>query len=294
MFAHCAIYTRQSGPSDDDLSSCEVQYEACRDYIRSMRGAGWLLIGERFDDNGYLGATLDRPALTRLRDLVKARKIDILVVHRMDRLVRSLLSSATVLEELRQYGVRLVIVTAAELGSAAQDKFMLNILASFAEFERELIASRIAESRARLKARGLRIAGAVPINYDADLPSKQLVVNQKDAAIVRWMFTQASADRCLLKSQRERTFRAGRRKSGSGREVRRCVAATPGPLARCWPPYGIPFTLAHFRSAVAQGLDAMKRSFRGSCSLPLASSCYRAEHKFPGRCLMGTPGCSQG
>ena len=103
---------------------------------------------------GYSGATLDRPALTRLRALVARRAIDAVVIYRMDRLARSLIKSASLLEELRSHGVRLVIVTAPELGDAAGDNLMLNILASFAEFEREMIASRIAESRTRLGGAG--------------------------------------------------------------------------------------------------------------------------------------------
>ena len=89
----CAVYTRQSAASDDDLSSCDVQYEICSAYVRSQRSEGWHLVGERFDDNGFLGATHDRPALTRLRELVRKREIDAVVIHRMDRLARSLLGA---------------------------------------------------------------------------------------------------------------------------------------------------------------------------------------------------------
>jgi site-specific DNA recombinase len=119
--------------------------------------------------------------------------------NRLDRLVRSLLKSAVLLEELRQHGVRLVIVTAPELGNAAGDNFMLNILASFAEFEREMIASRIAESRARLKARGVRVGGAVPLGYSTDPRTKQLVANKDDATIVKWMFAQAGSGQAPAK-----------------------------------------------------------------------------------------------
>ena len=193
MFTRCAVYTRQSTASDDDLSSCEVQHETCASDIRSLLSVGWLLIGERFDYDGYSGATLERPALTRLREFMKKRGVDVIVVHRLDRLVRSLLKSAVLLEEIRLHGARLVIVTAPELGNAAVDNFMLNILASFAEFEREMIASRIAESRMRLKARGLRVGGAVPLGYSSDPRTKQLVPNKDEATIVKWMFAQAGS-----------------------------------------------------------------------------------------------------
>ena len=177
----CAVYTRQSAASDDDLSSCDVQYEICSAYVRSQRMEGWHLVEERFDDDGFLGGTLDRPALTRLRDLVRKREVDAVVIHRMDRLARSLLGSATLLEELRSHSVRLVIVTAPELGHSPGDNFMFNILASFAEFERDMIASRIAESRTRLRARGRRLGGAVPLGYVADLHTKQLVLLKTSA-----------------------------------------------------------------------------------------------------------------
>ena len=170
----------------------KIQYRACAAYIQSMRELGWLLVPEPFDDDGYSGATLDRPALTRLRELVARRQIGAVVVYRMDRLARSLIKSATLLEEFRAHDVRLVIVTAPELGDAAGDNLMLNILASFAEFEREMIASRIAESRTRLKARGQRIAGAVPFGYTTDVFTKQLVPLQDEAEIVKWMFSQAA------------------------------------------------------------------------------------------------------
>jgi DNA invertase Pin-like site-specific DNA recombinase len=108
------------------------------------------------------GATLDRPALDRLRALVRRGQVDQVIVHRLDRLSRSVRGYSTLLNEFRELEVGLVVVTAPELGHSAQDNFMLNILASFAEFEREMIASRIAESRERLKARHLRFAGGVP------------------------------------------------------------------------------------------------------------------------------------
>jgi DNA invertase Pin-like site-specific DNA recombinase len=164
----CAIYTRQSVSSADGLSSGQVQFEACDAFVRSQRSNGWLLIDERFEDDGYSGAISDRPALSRVLNLIRKREVDRLVLYRLDRLSRSLLGSASILHELRECGVGLVIVTAPELGNSPQDSFMLNILAAFVAFEREMIASRIAESRVRLKARGRRIAGAVPFGYDAD------------------------------------------------------------------------------------------------------------------------------
>lgn len=129
----CAIYTRQSVSSDDGLSSCQVQFEPCESFVRSQRSVGWLLLPEQFDDDGYSGATADRPALQRLLALVRARKVDQVVIHRLDRLSRSMRGCASLLEEFRKFGVGLVIVTAQELGHNAHDGFLLNILASFAD-----------------------------------------------------------------------------------------------------------------------------------------------------------------
>ena len=161
--------------------------------MRSQRSNGWVLIEERFEDDGYSGATSDRPALERVLGLIRKREVDRLVLYRLDRLSRSLLGCAGILHELRECGVGLVIVTAPELGNSAQDSFMLNILAAFAQFEREMIASRIAESRERLKARGQRIGGAVPFGYDANPRTKQLLQSASEAPAVKWMFDQAAA-----------------------------------------------------------------------------------------------------
>lgn len=177
------------------MSSCNVQYHACRAFVESQHLLGWVLLEERFDDVGFSGASPDRPSLIRLLALVRQRQIDQVVVHRLDRLARSLLGCVSLLQEFQKHEIRLVIVTAPELGCTAQDNLVLNILASFAEFEREVIASRVAEARASLKARGQRIAGVVPFGYEADRRTKQLVPSATEAAVVKWMFEQAAAKR---------------------------------------------------------------------------------------------------
>ena len=135
----CAIYTRQSVEPHTDLSSCQVQFDLCRAYVQSQRSLGYVVVEERFDDEGYSGTTLDRPALHRLLSVVRSGGIEQLVIHRLDRLSRNLRHFITLFEELRDHGVSIGnMVTAPGLGEAALDKFMLNILASFAEFERDL------------------------------------------------------------------------------------------------------------------------------------------------------------
>jgi len=189
----CAIYTRQSVDSDSDLSSCEVQFEACRAFVQSQAGAGWIAIEDRFDDEGYSGATLVRPALDRLLGVVRSGGADRVIVYRLDRLSRSLRHFVQLSQELRNHNVALTIVSAPMLGAAALDNMMLNVMASFAEFEREMTATRIAEAREYLKSHGRRVAGAVPFGYSADPRTKQLVVVPEEAEIVSRMFQWAAA-----------------------------------------------------------------------------------------------------
>ncbi|MCC6264304.1 MAG: recombinase family protein [Bryobacterales bacterium] len=189
----CAIYTRQSIDSQDDLSSCQVQFDACHAFVQSQAGAGWMMVEDRFDDEGYSGATPGRPALERLPGAVRSGGADRVVVHRLDRLSRNLRHFVDLSEEFLAHGVALTIVTAPMLGVAALDHMMLNVMASFAEFERGITASRIAEARAYLKANGRGMAGAVPFGYAADSRTKQLVVIPDEGAIVTRMFEWAES-----------------------------------------------------------------------------------------------------
>jgi len=189
----CAIYTRQSIESNSDLSSCQVQFDLCSAFIQSRRLLGYELIEERFADEGYSGATLDRPALHRLLSVIRSGGIERLVIYRLDRLSRNLRHFTTLFEELKDHAVELDLLNAPETGAVALDRFMMNVLASFSEFERDLAATRIAESRAHLKAHGRRIAGATPFGYFADRHTKQLVVCDEEAAAVARMFQWADA-----------------------------------------------------------------------------------------------------
>ena len=165
----------------------------CRSFVQAHRGLGYELIEDRFDDEGYTGATLDRPALQRLLGLLRSGGLDRLVIYRLDRLSRDLRHFVNLGQELREHKVGLTVVAAPELGVAALDNLMLNVLASFAEFEREMTSSRIAEARAYLKANGRRIAGAVPFGYAADSRTKQLVVVPEEGEVVSRIFQWALA-----------------------------------------------------------------------------------------------------
>lgn len=158
----CAIYTHQSSNTHSDLTSCQMQFEACEAFIGAHKHNGWRWIEEHFNDEGWSGASLDRPALQRLLVKVRNGEIDRLLVYRLDRLSRSVVDSVSLLNEFRERGIDLVIVTAPEIGSTAHDSLILNLLSIFAEFERDLVVKRIADARAALKRRGRRVGGALP------------------------------------------------------------------------------------------------------------------------------------
>jgi DNA invertase Pin-like site-specific DNA recombinase len=201
--------------------------------LDSQRTHGWTLLPQRFDDDGYSGASLERPGLNRLLALVRHGGVDQILVHRLDRLSRSVRHCVTLLDEFRRLEVGLAVVTAPELGHSAQDNFMLNIMASFAEFERELIAARIADSRARLKAHRLRFAGGIPFGYDSDRRTKQLVPNEEEAAVVRWMFSEAAEGKRpseIANAANERGLRTKAPSGGGPWSTRQVLATLRNPV----------------------------------------------------------------
>ncbi|QRK08585.1 recombinase family protein [Archangium violaceum] len=192
----CAVYTRQSvvRPGDDPaLASCAVQRTLCTQFIRSMAWRGWYPIGERFDDEGFSGASVERPALERLVARIQDGDIQRVIVYRLDRLSRRLTDWALLLRLFERLNVGLTVVHGAidaEAGSLA--RLQLNLLATFAELERDMIGERLADARAARRARGERAAGRVPLGYAADARTKQLVIVESEAATVRWFFTEAA------------------------------------------------------------------------------------------------------
>jgi site-specific DNA recombinase len=186
-----AIYTRQSRDHDDEFSSCEAQFAICLDFIAANKTKGWVWCGQRFDDLGQSGEGLDRPALTQMLDDLRRGRVDGLVVHRLDRLSRKLIDLTALLTELRTRNIPLLIVTDPTLGTSATDT-VLNILGSFAEFEREMIRDRLADTRAAMKRKGLRVAGKVPYGYTTDPHTTQLVVLRQQAKRVKAFFEWAA------------------------------------------------------------------------------------------------------
>lgn len=187
----CAIYTRKS--SDEGLqqafNSLHAQREACEAYVRSQAHEGWRLLPERYDDGGYSGASADRPALRRLMADVTARRLDAVVIYKIDRLTRSLLDFARVMEAFEEAQVSVVSITQAFDTRTSMGRLTLNMLLSFAQFEREITCERIRDKIASSKAKGMWMGGALPLGYDAPTDARRaLVVNPEEAKTVRLIF----------------------------------------------------------------------------------------------------------
>jgi site-specific DNA recombinase len=184
----CAIYTRKSTEHNLDLAfnSLDAQREACEAYIKSQAHEGWTLVPERFDDGGLSGASLDRPALQALLDLVRARKIDIIVVYKVDRLTRSLADFAKLVELFDAHEVSFVSVTQSFNTTSSMGRLTLNVLLSFAQFEREVIGERVRDKIAASKSKGIWVGGPLALGYRS--MAKKLEVVPEDAALVRKIF----------------------------------------------------------------------------------------------------------
>jgi site-specific DNA recombinase len=188
----CAIYTRQSSVPYQKETSCHGQFERCHAFLTSRTGIGWQWIGERLDDPGFSGATMDRPALQKLLGLVEAGSIDVIIVEYLDRLSRSVYDTLHLLQRFRANGIEVCIVTSPDLSLSPSDNFMINLMSSFAEFERDLIRERIRETRQALKLKGRRVGGAVPYGYTTRPPSTKLVSEAKESRRVQLMYDWAA------------------------------------------------------------------------------------------------------
>jgi DNA invertase Pin-like site-specific DNA recombinase len=184
----CAIYTRKSTEHNLDLAfnSLDAQREACEAYIKSQAHEGWRLISAKFDDGGLSGASLERPALQALLDQVRSEKIDIVVVYKVDRLTRSLADFAKLVELFDQHEVSFVSVTQSFNTTSSMGRLTLNVLLSFAQFEREVIGERVRDKIAASKRKGIWVGGPVPLGYRS--VGKKLEIVPEDAALVRKIF----------------------------------------------------------------------------------------------------------
>ncbi len=184
----CAIYTRKSTEEglDMDFNSLDAQREACEAYVQSQRSEGWTLLPTAYDDGGISGGTMDRPALQRLLGDVRAGKVDVIVVYKVDRLTRALSDFARIVDILDAASASFVSVTQAFNTTTSMGRLTLNVLLSFAQFEREVIAERVRDKVAQSKARGIWMGGAVPLGYD--VKDRKLVASAAEAATVVHIF----------------------------------------------------------------------------------------------------------
>jgi site-specific DNA recombinase len=187
----CAIYTRKSSEEglDQEFNSLDAQQEAAQAYIASQQHAGWSLVPDRYDDGGYTGGNIDRPALTQLlRDIV-AGQVDCVVVYKVDRLSRSLLDFAKMMETFEQRQVAFVSVTQQFNTATSLGRLVLHILLSFAQFEREIISERTRDKIAAARRKGKWAGGMPLLGYDVEQRGSKLVVNAAEAQRLRAIFT---------------------------------------------------------------------------------------------------------
>ncbi|WP_247997070.1 recombinase family protein [Brucella tritici] len=184
----CAIYTRKSSEEglDMEFNSLDAQRESCEAYVASQRSEGFAAIRERYDDGGHSGGTLERPALQRLLADVEAGLIDVIVVYKIDRLSRSLMDFARLVEIFDRNQVTFVSVTQSFNTTTSMGRLTLNILLSFAQFEREVIGERIRDKIAASRKRGMWMGGFVPLGYRVE--NRKLLIEEAEAATVRMIF----------------------------------------------------------------------------------------------------------
>ena len=216
----CAIYTRKSTEEglEQEFNSLDAQREACAAYILSQRHEGWNELPDIYDDGGYSGGNMDRPALKALLAKVAAGKVDVIVVYKVDRLTRALSDFAKIVDVLDAAGASFVSVTQSFNTTTSMGRLTLNVLLSFAQFEREVTGERIRDKIAASKAKGMFMGGPVPLGYN--VVDRKLIIDEGEAATVRMIFTrylelgsgralQVELDQRGVRSKR-RTYRGGR------------------------------------------------------------------------------------
>jgi site-specific DNA recombinase len=228
-----AIYTRVSTDNglEQEFNSLHAQREAAQAYIKSQAHEGWKLIREHYDDGGFSGGSLDRPGLQKLLADIRERRIDVVVVYKVDRLTRSLTDFAKLVELFDANDVAFVSVTQSFNTTSSMGRLTLNVLLSFAQFEREVTGERIRDKIAASKKKGLWVGGVVPLGYE--VKDRKLIVNDEEAATVRLIFARyldLGSLPALQRDLRARGIISRRRTLSSGRAIGGRTL-TNGPLA---------------------------------------------------------------
>jgi DNA invertase Pin-like site-specific DNA recombinase len=216
----CAIYTRKSTEEglDQEFNSLDAQREACAAYITSQRHEGWQALPETYDDGGYSGGNINRPGLQRLLKDIQAGKVDVIVVYKIDRLTRSLADFAKMVELLDAQKSSFVSVTQQFNTTTSMGRLTLNVLLSFAQFEREVTGERIRDKLAASKAKGMWMGGNIPLGYD--VKDRKLIINPTEAALVRHVFERYIELKSVIKLSKELNQQGYRTKSWTSRNGR--------------------------------------------------------------------------
>jgi site-specific DNA recombinase len=215
----CAIYTRVSTEQglDQEFNSLDAQYDAASAYIKSQAHAGWTLIRSRYDDGGYSGGSTDRPDLQRLLEDIRARKIDVIVVYKVDRLTRSLADFAKLVELFDAHRVSFVSVTQQFNTTTSMGRLTLNVLLSFAQFEREVTSERIRDKIAASKRKGIWVGGNLPLGYE--MKDGKIAIVEEEAELVRSIFKrylELGSVNELVRDLRERNIRTKAKRLSTG------------------------------------------------------------------------------
>ncbi len=219
----CAIYTRKSTEEglDQEFNSLDAQREAGEAFIKSQKHAGWTLVSKHYDDGGFTGGNLDRPALQQLLEDIEAHQVDCVVVYKVDRLSRSLLDFARLVDRFDKRSVSFVSVTQQFNTTTSLGRLTLNILLSFAQFEREIISERTSDKMSAARRKGKWVGGTPVLGYDVDPAGGRLIVNDRECVRVRNIFALYLEHHSLLVVVAElarRRWKTKSRKSLEGRE----------------------------------------------------------------------------
>jgi site-specific DNA recombinase len=217
----CAVYTRKSSEEglQQDFNSLHAQREACEAYILSQASEGWRLVKTAYDDGGLSGGNLERPALKQLLADIRAKQVDVVVVYKVDRLTRSLMDFSKIVEEFDRYGVSFVAVTQQFNTTTSMGRLTLNVLLSFAQFEREVTTERIRDKIAASKRKGMWMGGNLPLGYEVE--HRKLVGNPEEAKAVRLIYERYLELGCVRLLQQDLEKRRIRSKVRVSREGRR-------------------------------------------------------------------------
>ena len=283
----CAIYTRVSTESglEQEFNSLDNQREASEAYIKSQSHEGWKLVRDRFDDGGYSGGSMDRPALKTLLDEVRAKRIDVIVVYKVDRLTRSLADFAKLVELFDAHGVSFVSVTQSFNTTTSMGRLTLNVLLSFAQFEREVTGERIRDKIAASKKRGIWMGGVVPLGYRVE--DRALHVVEQHSEVVRNLFRRylAAGSVVRLKQQfDDEGFRVPIRIDGANRSTGGGSSVAD-------------ISIRSFRTRSTSGGSATRGRFTRDCtprssthkSGNASSASWRTTHNAEGPNSEGTP-----